>query len=227
MNRIRIITGPMFAGKTTELLHRIRNDGIHDANKLIFNFKGDRRYTEDGSIASHNYDTIPAYSIGDCMEIEQYVSSKTEIIYIDEVQFMSSVEKWINHFKQHINDNLKTNQYNNIKHIVLCGLNLDVYGNNFNNEFTRLLNDIPFEHIKYLKSKCYKCNYNADFTVLVNKYDTTDNIENIENNITTNIENNNSNHVQVGSSDIYQPVCLEHAIKANYTHNFNRFIPRY
>jgi len=58
--QIEIITGPMFAGKTTMLTKRIREDKFPDNSKLLFNFAGDKRYTSDANIASHNKDIVPS-----------------------------------------------------------------------------------------------------------------------------------------------------------------------
>lgn len=51
--RIELILGPMFAGKSTELLRRVKRHEIAGSKCLRIKFAGDVRYSED-SIATHD-----------------------------------------------------------------------------------------------------------------------------------------------------------------------------
>jgi hypothetical protein len=51
--RIELIIGPMFAGKSTELLRRVKRHEIAGSKCLRIKFAGDVRYSED-SIATHD-----------------------------------------------------------------------------------------------------------------------------------------------------------------------------
>ena len=51
--RIELIIGPMFAGKSTELLRRIKRHEIAGSKCLRIKFSGDTRYSDD-SIATHD-----------------------------------------------------------------------------------------------------------------------------------------------------------------------------
>lgn len=51
--RIELIIGPMFAGKSTELLRRVKRHEIAGSRCLRIKFAGDTRYSED-SIATHD-----------------------------------------------------------------------------------------------------------------------------------------------------------------------------
>jgi thymidine kinase len=224
MIQYELITGPMFAGKTTMLIEKIRNCEFAENEKLLFNYAGDKRYSEDASIASHNKDIVPSIPINDCFEINKHITSNIKAIFIDEVQFLKSLKAWFHNSKQY---------FNNIELIVIAGLNYDIYGNNFNNDFVHLIYFSSIFKKHYLRSKCYICGSKADFTVLVNNNDDRQYNENLndekeycnENKITELLETGNNKCV--GSKEMYQPVCLHHALKVKYDNNFSKYITRY
>jgi len=47
MANLQLILGPMFSGKSTELLRRVRRYRIAHQDCLIFKWKADTRYSED------------------------------------------------------------------------------------------------------------------------------------------------------------------------------------
>lgn len=85
---IEVICGPMFAGKTEEVIRRVRR--LHYAKKkvLVFKPKIDNRYSED-SIVSHNKQMIEAINISDIRDIFKYVDLSTSAVVLDEAQFFS------------------------------------------------------------------------------------------------------------------------------------------
>ena len=205
MDNIRVITGPMFAGKTTELIKTIECDNYNPEQKLVFNFKGDTRYSVKNNIASHDKKFIPAYRITDYNEITEYLTNKTAVIYVDEAQFIKNLKPWLN--SKLIQDYLLINK----GYLVICGLNLDIYGNDFNPELSWLINSVNRKQANYLRAKCYLCNDNADYTILLNENQNGKDISTTDN-------------VLVGTKETYQPVCLAHALKTNYEHNYTRFL---
>ena len=85
---IEVITGPMFAGKSEELIRRIRT--LKYANKSIVCFKPtiDDRYSET-AIASHAGGRYKAYPVKSADDIEKIINEKNDVdvIAIDEIQF--------------------------------------------------------------------------------------------------------------------------------------------
>lgn len=83
---IEVITGCMFAGKTEELIRRIRT--LQYANKQILVFKPriDNRYSET-EIASHSGYRVKCINIDKAEDILKYVKKQTEVVAIDEAQF--------------------------------------------------------------------------------------------------------------------------------------------
>lgn len=84
--KIEIICGPMFAGKTTELIRRI--EVFNKGGKKVTSFKPakDNRY-DDEQIATHDGKTSQAFPINSLKELLQKLPSDTEIITIDEIHF--------------------------------------------------------------------------------------------------------------------------------------------
>ena len=81
---IEVICGPMFAGKSEELIRRIRT--LKFANKNIKCFKPsiDKRYSET-EIASHAGGKYEAFAVTSVEEIANLVTDDTEVVAIDEI----------------------------------------------------------------------------------------------------------------------------------------------
>jgi thymidine kinase len=70
VGRIELITGPMFAGKTTELLRRIERSELARLNCAVLKYARDDRYSTD-NVATHDrkfHAAIP------CNELMTHVS---------------------------------------------------------------------------------------------------------------------------------------------------------
>ncbi|RHZ36077.1 thymidine kinase [endosymbiont GvMRE of Glomus versiforme] len=86
--KLTIITGPMFAGKTEELLRQIRRAQYAQKKIIIFKPSLDNRYSET-EITSHINNKITAIVISKGEEIRAHLKKKpkTEIIFLDELHF--------------------------------------------------------------------------------------------------------------------------------------------
>lgn len=85
---IEIICGPMFAGKTEELIRRIERMKYAKKNYIVFKPIIDNRYSNT-SIVSHSNYKAEAINIERPSEIKKYVNELTQSIIIDEAQFFS------------------------------------------------------------------------------------------------------------------------------------------
>lgn len=83
--RIELVLGPMFSGKTTELIRRIRRHIVAKNKCLLVKFKGDTRYSETG-VATHDKAELDAKACTLCSEV-QNLSYAYNIIAVDEGQF--------------------------------------------------------------------------------------------------------------------------------------------
>lgn len=84
---IEVICGSMYAGKTEELLRRIRRIEYAKKTILVFKPKIDNRYS-DGEVVSHNNERVKSINISNPLDIMKYVDPLPYAIAIDEVQFL-------------------------------------------------------------------------------------------------------------------------------------------
>lgn len=84
---IEVITGPMFAGKSEELIRRIKRLEYAHKKTLVFKPKIDNRYSEN-EIVSHSKIKTRSINIETAQDVLKYVDRDTEAVVIDEVQFL-------------------------------------------------------------------------------------------------------------------------------------------
>lgn len=82
---IEVICGPMFSGKTEELIRRIRRAQIARQRVAIFKPRIDNRYSSD-HIVSHDEQRIPSTAVSTAAEI-LVKSAHAQVVGIDEAQF--------------------------------------------------------------------------------------------------------------------------------------------
>lgn len=84
---VEVICGPMFAGKTEELIRRVRRLEYAKKNVLIFKPKIDKRYSKT-EIVSHNNSKISSLRIESSKDILKYLKDDVDCVVIDEAQFL-------------------------------------------------------------------------------------------------------------------------------------------
>jgi thymidine kinase len=84
---IEVVCGPMFSGKSEELIRRLRRAEIARQRVQIFKPRIDERYSGD-HIVSHSELRIRSEAVKDAAEMMERVDLRTEIIGIDEAQFL-------------------------------------------------------------------------------------------------------------------------------------------
>lgn len=118
--RLEVITGPMFSGKSTELLRRLRLAQIARKRTAAFKHASDTRYVED-AIATHTDQRGWAMAVSTPWEMrESWHSRGAAVIGIDEVQFFGDemitvIEEWVGLGKR----------------VIVAGLNQDSFGQPF------------------------------------------------------------------------------------------------
>jgi thymidine kinase len=90
---IELIVGPMFAGKTKELLYRIRQLKRNPANTIVcITHASDDRYSEEGRIVSHDQDSHPAIALQELMPfVADYRYTEATHVLIEEAQFFGDL----------------------------------------------------------------------------------------------------------------------------------------
>jgi thymidine kinase len=147
---IHIITGPMFAGKTTELIRRAHRLA-RKRNILIVNSILDSR--TDNSIANHDgmkIDAIKVALLDDLRSSELY--QLADIVCIDEAQFFTDLIEFIRCEEK-------------VFHV--SGLMFD----SDDKPFGQMLSLLPCESITQLTAICQYCNCDAPYTRFLGQKD--------------------------------------------------------
>lgn len=83
---IEAIIGPMYSGKSEELIRRLKRAKIAKQNIVVFKPTVDNRYSKE-DVVSHSGDSIEAIPINKSSRIYDLIDGKTQVVGIDEVQF--------------------------------------------------------------------------------------------------------------------------------------------
>ncbi|HXE58224.1 MAG TPA: thymidine kinase [Gemmatimonadales bacterium] len=85
---IEVISGVMFSGKSEELIRRVRRAIIARRKVQVFKSHLDARYAGLYSVTSHDGRALDATPVDSSAEIFRRVQPGTEIVAIDEAQFL-------------------------------------------------------------------------------------------------------------------------------------------
>lgn len=100
---IESIFGPMFAGKTSELMRKIKRHRLAQKKCLVINYFADNRYSTEPKITSHDQLSIDAIKVKQLCEVPKNQLEDVQVIGIDEGQFFTDLieqsEKWANEGK--------------------------------------------------------------------------------------------------------------------------------
>ncbi|HET6617419.1 MAG TPA: thymidine kinase [Gemmatimonadota bacterium] len=146
---VEVICGPMFSGKSEELIRRLRRAEIARQRVQVFKPVIDDRYGQD-EIVSHSAQRITASNVRSAREILEGVDPRTQVVGIDEAHFYddeiaSVVERLANVGKR----------------VIVAGLDLDYLGEPFDH-VTRLL--AQAEEITKTLAICVRCGNPASRT---------------------------------------------------------------
>ena len=140
---LEIILGPMFSGKTTELM-RISNRYKHSNIKccIINHSLDDNRYNDNNHMVSHNKYKVPCIYTNSLKD-KLLEMLEHDIILINEGQFFEDLfEVVINLINKHK------------KIVYVCGLDGDYQ----QKKFGRILDLIPHsDNVRKLKGICFNC----------------------------------------------------------------------
>lgn len=158
-----IIIGPMFAGKSTELIKRIRK--LNVLNKKYASIKPiiDKRYSEK-EIVSHNDDRITC----SCYDaIDDFITlvdvNHLDTVFIEEAQFFEDLKEGVLRLVEEFNCN-----------VVIVGLD----GDSNRKKFGQILDLIPYsDSCTKLTALCKRC---RDGTPAIFSHRNNDNLKQIE-----------------------------------------------
>ncbi len=146
---IEVICGPMFAGKTDELLKRLNRASYANIQYLVFKPKTDTRSKDE--ISSRNNCQKKAISIDKSVDILEYIAKEKivpQLVTIDEAQFLDNDLYLIANKLADMNIE-----------VIISGLDLDFKGE----PFETIKSILPYaEKITKLTAICISCYNNAN-----------------------------------------------------------------
>jgi thymidine kinase len=191
---LNIISGPMFSGKTSELLKEIKkliDSGISKEEILIIKPDIDKRYSKI-DIITHNGKSVEkdlslkVSVVPVDFELREFVIQKDKVkfIFLDEIQFFTS-PSFVSDVKDLVID----------WHMVIfgCGLDSDCFIVPFNHMPNLLA---IADEVTKLKTVCHSC---KSFTATKTKAKQKEILEHQP--------DGENNLVQVGGNDMYEAVC--------------------
>lgn len=94
--RLEVITGPMFAGKTEELLRRVERARIARKTVALFKPELDNRYAKDRVVA-HNGKSLPCHLLPPALDLSSFaelvpgaILKEAEVLAFDEAHFFGA-----------------------------------------------------------------------------------------------------------------------------------------
>ena len=176
--QLTLITGPMYSGKSTELIRLIRRYICSNKSVLSIKYVSDKRYGSD-KIITHNKDEESAIMLGHLNEVESSLISNTDIIAIDEGQFFPDLEETVLEWLE---------KYPGVT-IIIAGLSGNYMRSIFTGNCSNIWNLAPrASNIKFFTGICGKCSYDgAAYTVK--------------------LPGHKMNQFEIGSSETYVCVC--------------------
>jgi len=146
---IEVVVGPMFSGKSEELIRRLRRAAIARQRLQVFKPALDNRYA-DGEVVSHSRWRIPSEAVERSEDILQRLDPRTEVVGIDEAQFFDSE---LPRICRHIADLGKR--------VIVAGLDMDYAGVPFG-PMPELL--AIAEQVQKITAICTRCGQPASYT---------------------------------------------------------------
>lgn len=146
---VEVICGPMFSGKSEELIRRVTRSKIARIPVQVFKPQLDDRYAE-AAVVSHSAWSIDAQPVASSTELVRAVAEQTRVIGIDEGQFFDEdlVE---------VVDNLAATG----KQVIVAGLDTDYLRRPF--EPIPSLSDRA-EYVTKMLAVCHRCGGPALYT---------------------------------------------------------------
>ena len=186
MSSLELIIGPMFAGKTTELIRKVKRHYYSKMKCVILKYSKDNRYGNEDCLITHdrqkldsNTDEIEVLSFSENWD-DEFIEKleKFQVIGIDECQFFPRLREFC-----------ETLMLQN-KIVYAAGLSAD-----YNLQmFPEIINTLPLaSHINVLSSVCEMCGNDHSQTSYLHKSDE---------------QMTEDNKILIGGKDKYFPLCL-------------------
>lgn len=87
---VEVISGVMFAGKSEELIRRVKRSIIARNTVQVFKSHLDDRYGGVFTVSSHDGTLVEAEPVATSVEIMQKIRPDTQVVAVDEAQFLDA-----------------------------------------------------------------------------------------------------------------------------------------
>ncbi|KAL4648646.1 thymidine kinase, cytosolic [Arapaima gigas] len=145
--QIQVIFGPMFSGKSTELMRRVRRFQVAQYRCLVVKYAKDTRYSECG-VATHDRSTMEAVPAS-CLQDIYSLALEAAVVGIDEGQFFPDIVEFCEEMA------------NMGKTVIVAALD----GTFQRKPFGNILNLVPLaESVVKLNAVCMECFKEASYT---------------------------------------------------------------
>jgi thymidine kinase len=195
-----LILGPMFSGKTTELVRRISRLNmpcITQGEVLVISHVNDLNRTKGKKvIQTHTGGNYPCEALAELGDLPPSKLNKAKYIFIEEGQFfpdLLNVIEWVETLG---------------KHVTVAGLNGDIH----RRPFGKILELIPFvRNIEMKSALCCRCARNggrleeAHFSHCLPSSTLNSSLHLVP--ITPEKEEKGANYVKIGGADKYEALC--------------------
>ncbi|KAG9394174.1 Thymidine kinase [Carpediemonas membranifera] len=146
---ITLVFGPMFSGKTTELMRLCDRQQLAGRKVLVIKYSKDTRYTANDEISTHVGHTLSAIPTDKLFSVSD-AALDAEVIGIDEGQFFPDIVQFAD------------DMANAGKHVIVAALDGTFRRDPFP---SRVIDLLPrAEHVTKLSAVCHICGRNAPFS---------------------------------------------------------------
>ena len=179
---LHIVMGPMFAGKSSEILHITNRHKSLGWEVCLVSHSADSRYSEESLLWNHDQRSHPCIRVSKLMELftdKSYKSSR--VVIIDEAQFFTDLKKFVE---------ISVERYE--KNVYVVGLDGDAN----RKPFGQILDCIPLaDTVVKLKAFCKQCGDGTEAIMTKCRR-----------------PEEKQTQVHVGGAELYEPVCRWHFI---------------
>ncbi len=147
--KVEIVVGPMYSGKTEELIRRVVRRNIAKQKGVIFKISSDTR-TKENKVVSRAGTSLEAVVLNEARDALKYLDKEYDYVAFDEVQFFGDdIQKVVEKFVERGTD------------VIAAGLNLDFRGEAFENVMRIVA---IADEVALLKAVCVVCGQDATRT---------------------------------------------------------------
>lgn len=103
---LHLFIGPMFSGKSTEMIKQIRRERVIGKNILVINSNLDKRYGFEDHVVNHDMVREPCTSVDELSKVSKDDIDSADTIFVEEAQFFKdlfeNVTDWVDNSKKKV-----------------------------------------------------------------------------------------------------------------------------